>query len=146
MKVIASNKRAEFDYNIAETVVAGLILQGSEVKSVKNGLVSIKGSYIRFVDGNPVLTGAHISPYPPAGDMQQHDPERDREILLHKKEIETLKAAKQNGRHIVPTKIGIVGKFVKIELGIGAARKKHDKRETMKKREAQKQIRHVKTV
>ncbi|MEX0934457.1 MAG: SsrA-binding protein SmpB [Candidatus Saccharimonadales bacterium] len=140
MKVIASNKRAKFDYDITDTVVAGLVLLGSEVKSIKNGLVSIKGSYVRFVDGEPVLTGSHVSPYPPAGELKQHEPERDRKILLNKNEIQKLKSERQNGRHIIPTRIGIIGKFVKLELGIGTARKKYDKREAIKKRESQRQI------
>ncbi|MEX0668658.1 MAG: SsrA-binding protein SmpB [Candidatus Saccharimonadales bacterium] len=146
MKTIASNKRARFDYDITDTVVAGLVLLGSEVKSIKNGLVSIKGSYVRFVDGEPMLTGSHVSPYPPAGELKQHEPERDRKILLNKNEIQKIKSERQNGHHIIPTKIGVVDRFVKLELGIGTARKKYDKREVIKKREAQRQIARVKKI
>lgn len=138
MKIVAKNKRSRFDFDITDTMVAGLILKGSEVKSIKQGSVSLKGSYIRFVDGRPVLTGAHISPYKPA--HEPHETERDRGLLLHKQEIKRLAAAKQNGRHIVPLAMGIERGLIKLEIGIGASRKKHDKRKVIKERDSQRRI------
>ncbi len=138
MKIVAKNKRARFDYDIESSVEAGLVLKGTEVKSVKDGAVSLKGSYVRFVGGRPVLTGAHISHYKPAS--KQHDAERDRSILLHKSEIDKLFAARQNGRFIIPLAIGIVRGLVKLEIGIGTSRKQHDKREHIKRRDSKRQI------
>lgn len=139
MKVIAKNKRARFDYEITDTLLAGLILRGSEVKSIKEGSISLKGSYIRFENGRPVLTGAHVSPYAPAAN-DQHEPERDRPLLLHKSEIQRLVAARQNGLHIFPLAIGLVRNYVKLEIGMGHARKKHDKREQLKARDVSREI------
>lgn len=138
MKTIARNKRATFDFDISGTLVAGLVLSGSEVKSVKNGHVSLKGSYVRFIKGEPVLTKARISPYEPA--HIQHDPLRDRKLLLHKSEVKRLVAARQNGLHILPLKIGIERGLVKLEIGIGQSRKKHDKREHIKQRDMEREI------
>lgn len=138
MKTIARNKRATFDFDITETYTAGLVLSGSEVKSVKNGHISLKGSYVRFVNGEPMLTKARISPYKPA--HIQHDPIGDRKLLLHKSEVQRLVAARQNGLHILPLKIGVERGLVKLEIGIGASRKKHDKREHIKRREMEREI------
>lgn len=138
MNVIARNKRVTFDFDIAETLVAGLVLSGSEVKSIKQGHISLKGSYIRFIKGEPVLTNAHVSPYKPA--RVQHEPTRDRKLLLHKSEVKRLAAAKQNGLHILPIKIGTQRGLVKLEIGIGRSRKKHDKREHIKQREMDREI------
>lgn len=138
MKVLARNKRAGFDFDIAERLVAGLVLTGSEVKSIKNGHVSLKGSYITFSGGEPYLTSAHVSPYQPAA--IQHEPRRERKLLLRQQEIKRLAAAKQNGQHIVPTKIGLERGLVKLEIGIGTARKKHDKRQRLKERDSQREI------
>ncbi|MEX0749145.1 MAG: SsrA-binding protein SmpB [Candidatus Saccharimonadales bacterium] len=138
MKIIAKNKRARFDYDITDTLTAGLILRGTEVKSVKDGSISLKGSYIRFINDVPHLTGAHISPYAPAA--TQHEPERDRPLLLHKAEIARLRAAQNDGQHILPLAVGLVRNLVKLEIGLGTSRKKHDKREVLKRRDARRQI------
>lgn len=143
MRTIARNPRASFDFNIDDTMVAGLVLVGSEVKSIKLGHVSLKGSYIRFVDGEPHLTSAHVSPYKPA--RVQHDPLRDRKLLLHAREVQQLRSARQNGRHIVPTRIGTQHGLIKLEIGIGTSRKKYDKRERIKQRDMERDIaRHLK--
>lgn len=138
MKTIARNKRARFDFDINQTLVAGLVLTGSEVKSVKQGHISLKGSYVRFQNGEPVLSKARISPYKPA--HIQHDPLRDRKLLLHKSEVQQLVAARQNGRHILPLTIGTERGLVKLEIGIGTSRKKHDKREHIKRRDMEREI------
>lgn len=138
MKIIAKNKRARFDYEIVDTLIAGLVLEGSEVKSIKDGAVSLKGSYIRFVNAEPVITGMHVSHYKPA--TAQHEVERDRKLLLHKSEIDRLIGMKQNGMHIIPLALGTTRNLVKMEIGIGRSRKKHDKRERIKQRDSARQI------
>ncbi len=138
MKTIARNKRATFDFDIGYTLTAGLVLTGSEVKSIKQGHISLKGSYVRFMDGEPVLSKARISPYKPA--HIQHDPLRDRKLLLHKSEVQRLRAARQNGQHILPLRAGTERGLVKLEIGVGTSRKKHDKRERIKQREMEREI------
>ena len=138
MKVVARNKRAQFDFEITDRLEAGLVLLGSEVKSIKQGHVSLKGSYVRFIDGEPFLTNAHVSPYQSA--YTQHEPLRDRKLLLKKSEIKQLISARQNGRHILPTQIGIKHGFIKLEIGIGTSRKKHDKRHMLKQRDAERDM------
>lgn len=139
MKIIAKNKRGRFDYDIDDVLIAGLQLKGSEVKSAKLGHVSIKGSYVRMVDGELVLTGAHISRYQPAG-PNQHEETRDRKLLVHKSELEKIKAAQTSGRQIVPLSLGIQRDFIKLEIGLGTARKKHDKRQVLKRRDDQRDM------
>jgi SsrA-binding protein len=138
MRTIAKNKRATFDFDITETMVAGLVLRGSEVKSVKQGHISLKGSYVRFQSGEPMLSKARISPYKPA--HIAHDPLGDRKLLLHKSEVARLAAARQNGRHILPLRAGTERGLIKLEVGIGTSRKKHDKRQHIKQREMEREI------
>ncbi len=138
MKVVARNKRAAYDFDISDKINAGLVLLGSEVKSIKQGHVSLKGSYVRFINGEPFLTNSHVSPYQPA--YTQHEPLRDRKLLLKKSEIKRLIAARQNGRHILPTQIGVNNGLIKLEIGIGSSRKKHDKRHLLKQRDAKREI------
>jgi len=139
MKVVAKNKRAFYDFDIVDTLEAGLQLTGSEVKSVKSGHVSLKGGYVRFIGGELFLTNAHISHYGPATHTQ-HDELRDRKLLIHARERDELRAMQQNGRHIIPLKIYLVRGLVKIEIGIGPSRKKHDKRERLKRRDHDREI------
>lgn len=139
MKIIAKNKRGRFDYYIDDTYVAGLQLTGSEVKSAKLGHVSLKGSYVREVDGELVLTNAHISRYLPAG-PNQHDETRDRKLLLHKSELTRIKTARNSGRQIVPLSLGLERNFIKLEIGLGTGRKKHDKRSELKRRDDERQM------
>lgn len=139
MKIIARNKRAGYDYDLSDKLVAGLQLVGSEVKSVKAGHISLKGAYVRFSDGALVLTGAHVSPYLPAG-SSQHEPTRDRRLLLHQAELKHLTAARTAGRQIVPLAVGLTRGFVKLEIGLGSPRKKYDKRAAIKAREATREI------
>lgn len=139
MKIIARNKRAGYDYDLTDKLVAGLQLVGSEVKSVKAGHISLKGAYVRFADGALVLTGAHVSPYQPAG-QAQHEPTRDRRLLLHQAELKRLIGARQSGRQIIPLAVGLARGFVKLEIGLGTARNKYDKRAAIKTREATREI------
>jgi len=143
MKIIAKNRRASFDYAIGDTLIAGLIMRGTEVKPAKAGHVQLKGSYINVHADRAVLVNAHISHYSHASKTAQHDPTRERTLLLTKKQLAELYAARQNGKQIVPLAMGIDRGLVKLEIGIGTSKKRRDKRETIKKREAERQARQV---
>ena len=133
-KVLAQNKKARKLYELMEFVEAGLVLTGSEVKSVREGKISFKDGYVTFAQGEAFLTGVHIAPYHHAG-YAQHDPERDRKLLLHKREIEALAAkVEQKGLTVVPLKVYLKAGLIKIELALGRGRKLHDQREELKRR------------
>jgi SsrA-binding protein len=140
MKVLAKNRRASFDYEITEHLVAGLVLSGDEVKSLKNGFGSLKGSFIALRLNEAYLTAAHITPYSKASDKTGIDPTRARKLLLHKKEIEKLVDHKQAGLSVVPTALLLAGSLIKIEIGVGRGKKRYDKRETMKRRDTDREI------
>ena len=140
MKSIAENKRATFDYDIKDTFVAGLILSGAEVKSVKGGNVSLNGSYATVSAQGVSLLNCHIGPYKYAR-VDGYNPTQTRKLLLKKNEISQL-LGKEKGLVIVPLEIFQTKQgWIKIKLGIGRARKKRDKREHIKKREVKKEIR-----
>ncbi|MEA3272546.1 MAG: SsrA-binding protein SmpB [Patescibacteria group bacterium] len=140
---IAINKKALFDYEILEKLEAGLVLTGQEVKSVKNGQINLKGSYVTLKDGEAYLLNAHISPYKKAGILKDYNPTRSRKLLLHKKELTRLIGKSQEkGLTIIPLKVYTKGRGkIKIEIGIGRGKKKYEKRETIKKREVEREIR-----
>jgi len=141
MKILVNNKRAYFDYKIDDSLTAGLVLSGAEVKSLKNGQGSLSGAYVSMRGENPVLVHAHISPYKYAGDTGKLDPERDRKLLLNKSEIHRL-LGKEKGLILIPMEIfeGHRG-LLKLKIGLGRSKKKFDKRETIKKREVERRIR-----
>ena len=140
MKALVNNKRAYFDYKLDDTLIAGLVLSGAEVKSLKNGAGSLAGAYVSLRGEIPFLVHAHISPYKYAGDKKQGDPERDRRLLLNKAEIKTL-IGKEKGLVIIPMEIFEAKRgLVKLKIGIGKPKKKYDKRETIKKREITRRI------
>ena len=135
MKVIAENKKAYFDYFIEEKVEAGIVLVGSEVKSIKMGQVNLKDSFCFFEDGELVLKNCHVTPYE-KGSHFNADPRRDRKLLLHKKEIARLYGkVKQKGYTLVITKMYFVKNLVKVELALAKGKHTFDKRETIKKKD-----------
>ena len=139
MKILADNRRANFDYDIKETFVAGLILSGAEVKSVKNGNISLTGAYVTASPNGAALINCHIGPYKYAQSVG-YEPTQTRKLLLKQKEISQL-LGKEKGLVIVPLEIFQTKQgWIKIKLGIGKARKKRDKRDTIKKREMKKEI------
>lgn len=141
MSDLAKNPRAFFDYQIQEKFEAGLILTGQEVKSIKNGHTSLKGSYVTIKDSEAYLINAHVSPYKMAGPLPNYNPTRSKKLLLHKKELRSLIGKlKQKGITLVPLKIYARHGKIKLEFGIGIGKKKFDKRETIKKRETKRQI------
>ncbi len=136
MPVIKTNKEINFSYEALENIEGGLVLTGAEVKSVKLGHVQLKGSYITIHSDNTVwLVGAHISHYKPAG-TRKYDPNRERKILLHKKEIDRLRGKlAQKGLTIAPVKLYTKGGLIKLEIALVRGLKKHDKRAKIKSRD-----------
>jgi SsrA-binding protein len=141
MPTLATNPRARYDYEILETYEAGLVLAGHEVKSIKTGHISLKGSYVTIKDNEAYLINAHIPPYQPKNAPVDYDPSRSRKLLLHKKEIKALIGqTKQKGLTLVPLRVYTKHRKIKLEFGLGRGKRKFDKRETIKKREAQRRI------
>lgn len=139
--VIASNRRARYDYVFEETVEAGMVLTGSEVKSMRGGGVQLKDSYAAVRDGEAWLIGVYIAPYEMARDGG-HDPERTRKLLLHSSEIARLTARTQErGFTLIPIKMYWRGGKAKVLLGLGRGARRYDKREKIKAREMEREAR-----
>ena len=140
-KPIAENKKARFDYNITETLEAGIVLLGSEVKSLRLGKASIRESYASQEDGELVLINFNIPVYDLAAKGQNHEPKRFRKLLLHKKEILKLKSnTEKKGMTIIPLSIYLKGSWIKLNIGIGKGKKLHDKRQADKNKSINKEI------
>lgn len=137
---VVGNPRARHDYEILESMEAGMVLTGSEVKSLRGGGASLRESYAVIRDGEPMLYGMHISPYAQAG-YAQHDPTRPRKLLLHKDQIRRLvgKTA-EKGLTLVPLKIYFTHGLAKLELGLARGKHTYDVRESLKERDAKMQI------
>ena len=135
-KLIASNKKALHDYFVLQKFEAGLMLTGTEVKSLRDGKAQLKDAYVIFKDDEAFLFGAHISPYS-HGNLQNHEPERTRKLLLHRREIDKLRVqTTEKGLSVVPLRLYFKGSRVKAEIAVVRGKKQYDKRETEKKREA----------
>jgi len=130
--VVCVNRKARHDYHIEETCEAGLVLMGSEVKSLRAGRVNLKDSHARIRAGEAFLVGVHISPYGPAVHTG-HDPTRRRKLLLHKREIARLDGkVKERGATLIPLKIYFKGPHAKVELALARGKKHYDKRSTLR--------------
>ena len=139
-KLIAKNAKAYHDYFIEDTLEVGIVLSGTEVKSVRCGNVNLKDCYSDIKNGEVFVRGMHISPYE-KGNIFNKDPLRDRKLLLHKREINKLTGLiMQQGLTLVPTKIYFKGNKLKLELGIAKGKKLFDKRESIAKRDASREI------
>jgi SsrA-binding protein len=137
---VASNPKARHDYEILETMEAGMVLTGSEVKSLRGGSASMRESFAIIRDGEPLLIGMHIGPYAQAG-YAGHEPTRTRKLLLHKDEIQRLVGkTKERGLTLVPLKVYFSHGLAKIELGLAKGKKTYDRRESLKEKDAQMQI------
>ena len=135
-KLIASNKRAFHEYHVLDRFEAGVQLTGTEEKSLREGAANLKDAYVTFKNGEAFLFNAHISPYA-HGNRENHDPVRTRKLLLHRREIEKLHVqVTEKGLTIVPLRLYFKGSRVKAEIGVVRGKKLYDKRETEKKREA----------
>lgn len=141
MQTYASNSKAHFDYRILETLEAGLVLVGHEVKSIRAGRCSIKGAYVKIIGEEAWLLGATVSPYQPGNVPADYDQQRSRKLLLKKKELNYLIGKSQEkGLTLVPIKLYNKNGLIKLEVGIGQGKKKADKREKIIKRETQRKI------
>ena len=141
MAEIARNKRAYFDYEILEKFEAGVELLGIEVKSVKGGRINLASAYAVIKSNQVLLIGADIPPYQPNNTPSDYDSQRTRKLLLTSEEIKTLTGkTKESPLTILPLRAYTKGRLVKIELGLGRHKKKYDKRESIKKREAEREI------
>lgn len=135
-KLIASNKKALHDYFVVQKLEVGIALTGTEVKSLRAGKANLKDSYVIFKDGEAFLFGAHISPYS-HGNLQNHDPERTRKLLLHRRELDKMRGQTvEKGLSVVPLRLYFKGGKVKVEVAVVRGKKQYDKRETERKREA----------
>lgn len=141
VKVVATNRRATHDYFLEERLEAGLVLVGSEIKSVRAGKAQLKEAYVRVENGQATLLNAHISTYDPAARFN-HDPLRPRRLLLHKKQIRKLaEQTAQKGFTIIATKIYLAKGRAKIEIALARGKKDYDKRESIAKRDAEREMR-----
>lgn len=140
MKLLAKNRRATFDYELTERLVAGLALSGAEVKSIKNGHASLKGSFVTMREGEAWLNNAHVTPYQPGGQQAAPEPTRQRKLLLHRKQLDRLILEKRSGLSVVPTALLLQGNLIKIEIGIGRGKKRYDKREALKRRDTDREL------
>lgn len=139
IRPLARNRRARRDYELLETLEAGIVLTGTEVKSARAGRVQLKDSYVEVRDGEAWLIGAHISPYD-HGNRENHDPERTRKLLLHRREINRLLGATtRRGLTIIPLSVYLKDNHVKLELAVAQGRKLYDKREAKRRREQERE-------
>lgn len=132
----ATNPKAFHDYEILETTEAGMVLRGYEVKSIKTGKVSIKGSYVKILGGQPYLVGAIISPYQPGNVPDDYKEQADRKLLLNKHQLDSLLGlAQSHGITLVPLKLYDKKGLIKLAIGVARGKKKYDKRESIKKKD-----------
>ena len=140
VKLIAKNPTSYHNYFIEDKLETGIVLYGTEIKSIRAGKANLKDSYVTIKNGEVYIIGLHISPYE-HGNIFNKDPLRDRKLLLNRREINKLIGlTKQKGYALIPISIYFKGNFVKVELGIGKGKKLYDKRQEMAKKDAQKQI------
>lgn len=139
--MLATNRRARRDYHLLDKLEAGIALTGTEVKSVRAGRIQLKESYVEIRNGEAWLVGAHISPYT-HGNRQNHDPERDRKLLLKRREIDKLFGQTTlKGATIVPTSVYLSGNRIKLAIAVGQGKKRFDKRQAEKQKEFDREAR-----
>ena len=139
-KIVAKNPTAHHNYTIENTIETGIVLSGTEIKSIRQGKVNLKDSYAIIKNGELYIVGMHISPYE-NGNIFNKDPLRNRKLLIHKKEINKLFGlTKQKGYRLVPIKLYFKGNFIKLELGIEKGKKLYDKRQDIAKKDAELKI------
>jgi SsrA-binding protein len=139
-KLIADNRRARYDYHLSDRVEAGIELTGTEVKSLRDGQVTLQRAFADIRDGQAFLVGAHIPEYA-MGNLQNHDPDRERRLLLHRREIDSLYGkVREKGLTLVPTRIYWKDGRVKVELAVGRGKEARDKRRDIADRDAKRQI------
>ncbi|MBW8010539.1 MAG: SsrA-binding protein SmpB [Chloroflexi bacterium] len=141
IKVVANNRKAKHDYFLLDKYEAGLVLKGSEIKSIRARQISIKEAYVRVSERDAWLVNAHIAPYNPAS-SQNHEPRRERKLLLKRREIKKLwDEVRQKGVTIVPLRVYLSDGRAKIEIALAKGKRNYDKRQTIAKRDAEREIR-----
>lgn len=139
-KIVATNPTAKHNYNITDTYEAGIVLTGTEIKSIRNGKVNLKDTYANIKNGEVFIYGMHISPYE-HGNIYNKDPLRTRKLLLNRREINKLTGLiKQKGLSLVPISLYFSGNFLKIELGVGKGKKLFDKRQDIARKDAERRM------
>ena len=139
-KTVSTNKKAGFDYHLLKRLEAGISLMGTEIKSIREGSVSIREAYVRPINGELWLVGAHIAKYAPAAE-RSHEPTRDRKLLLHKRQIRDLeREATMAGATIVPLRLYLKNGLAKLEIALARGKRKYDKRQVIAKREAERRM------
>jgi len=140
MRVVATNRKARHDYHILDTYEAGMVLTGSEIKSVRAGRVNLRESYVAVRDGELWLINCHIAPYDQAS-RQNHDPRRDRKLLMHRRQIDRLaREVQEPGYTIVPLRMYLKDNWAKVEIALARGKKLHDKRQAIAKRDSKRQV------
>ena len=138
---MASNRRARYDYEILDTWEAGLVLQGSEVKSLRTAQVQVKDSYAYVSGGEAWLKGVHIAPYSHSSGFGGHDPERERKLLLRRSQIDEIRRRVETDRlTLIPLSLYFRGGRAKVEIGLGRGRKRHDKRHAIAERDMRRDV------
>jgi len=141
VKVVARNRKASHDYHIEDRYEAGLVLQGTEIKSIREGRVNLRDGYVRPRDGELWLLDVHIGPYKPAGQYFGHDPKRPRKLLLHRYEIDRLiGAVERTGYTIIPLRMYLKDGLAKVEIALAKGKATHDKRRTIKDRDVKRDV------
>jgi len=139
-KVLAQNRKANHDYTILETIEAGMVLTGTEIKSVRQARINLKDGYVSLKQGEAFLVGVHISPFE-QGTLFNHDPLRTRKLLLHKKQNNyLLEQVKQAGNTVVPLKVYIKNGVAKLLIGVAKGKKNYDKRDALKQKDMKREI------
>lgn len=139
-KVLAQNRKASHDYSIVDTIEAGIVLKGTEIKSIRAGRINLKDGYATIRNGEIFLQNVHISPYE-QGNVFNHDPVRTRKLLMHKKQIARLVGeTKSSGYTLIPLKVYIKDGYAKVLIGLGKGKKKYDKREDLKRKDQKREI------
>ena len=140
IKTVATNRKVYHNYHIGDSVEAGIVLTGSEIKSIRNGRVSLGDAYVRPNTGELWLVNAHIARYD-ASSYQSHEPTRSRKLLMHRKEIKNLiSKMSEKGLTLVPTRLYIKGSIAKVEVALAKGKKLYDKRESIARREAEREM------
>ncbi len=140
VRPVATNKKARFDFEILSTVEAGLVLTGTEIKSVRAGRVRLQEGYAKVTGGEAYLVDTYIAPFENAGPFN-HDPVRQRKLLLHKGEIQRLYGkTKEKGLSLLPLRLYLKNGKAKVELGLGRGKRKYEKRDALRKEDARKEI------
>lgn len=140
IKIVATNRKARYEYQFHDTFEAGLVLMGTEIKSIRAGQVSLQEGFVVFEGGEAWLVNVHIAPYDPASG-QNHEPRRRRKLLLHRREIDRLQGrAQEKGFTIVPTKLYLKDGRAKIEIALARGKKQYDKRQTIAERDSKRQV------